>query len=77
MKRAFTSLIAMVLLITALALPASAADWSDSDALLPVDIILNQEALEIRKVYDLSPTTADMSVPISSVRWLSVRKCKR
>ena len=53
MKRAFTSLIAMVLLITALALPASAADWSDSDALLPVDIILNQEALEIRKVYDL------------------------
>ena len=57
MKRAFTSLIAMVLLITALALPASAADWSDSDALLPVDIILNQEALEIRKVYDLSPTT--------------------
>ena len=62
MKRAFTSLIAMVLLITALALPASAADWSDSDALLPVDIILNQEALEIRKVYDLSPTTPPRSV---------------
>ena len=63
MKRAFTSLIAMVLLITALALPASAADWSDSDALLPVDIILNQEALEIRKVYDLSPTTDPSTLP--------------
>ena len=63
MKRAFTPLIAMVLLITALALPASAADWSDPDALLPVDIILNQEALEIRKVYDLSPTTDPSTLP--------------
>lgn len=63
MKRVFASLIAMVLLITALALPASATDWTDSDALLPVDIILNQEALEIRKVYDLSPTTDPSTLP--------------
>ena len=50
MKRVFTSLIVMALLITTLALPATAADWSEPDALLPVDIILNQEALEIRKI---------------------------
>ena len=29
MKRVFTSLIVMALLITTLALPATAADWSD------------------------------------------------
>lgn len=63
MKRALTSLIATALLIAALALPAAAADWSDPDALLPVDIILNQEALEIRKVYDLSPTTDPSTLP--------------
>ena len=83
----------MALLITTLALPATAADWSEPDALLPVDIILNQEALEIRKVYDLSPTTdpatlprhnkrligmvAGMSALISSVRWLSAQRRKR
>ena len=53
----------MALLITTLALPATAADWSEPDALLPVDIILNQEALEIRKVYDLSPTTDPATLP--------------
>ena len=63
MKRVFTSLIVMALLITTLALPATAADWSEPDALLPVDIILNQEALEIRKVYDLSPTTDPATLP--------------
>lgn len=91
MKRTLTALIAAALLIAALALPAAAADWTDPDALLPVDIILNQEALEIRKVYDLSPTTdpstlpgkaligmaADMSAPISSVRWLSAQRRRR
>lgn len=63
MKRAFASLTASILLITALALPAAAADLSDPDALLPVDIILNQEAFEIRKVYDLSPTTDPSTLP--------------
>ena len=63
MKRVLTSLIVMALLITTLALPATAADWSEPDALLPVDIILNQEALEIRKVYDLSPTTDPATLP--------------
>lgn len=38
MKRVVTSLIVMALLVTALALPATAADWSDPDTLLPVDI---------------------------------------
>lgn len=63
MKRAFASLIASMLLVTMIALPAAAADLSDPDALLPVDIILNQEALEIRKVYDLSPTTDPSTLP--------------
>ena len=66
MKRTLTALIAAALLIAALALPAAAADWSDPDALLPVDIILNQEALEIRKVYDLSPTTDPSTLPRES-----------
>lgn len=66
MKRTLTALIAAVLLIAALALPVAAADWSDPDALLPVDIILNQEALEIRKVYDLSPTTDPSTLPRES-----------
>lgn len=66
MKRTLTALIAAALLIAALALPAAAADWTDPDALLPVDIILNQEALEIRKVYDLSPTTDPSTLPRES-----------
>lgn len=66
MKRAFVSLMASALLITVLVFPAAAADWSDPDALLPVDIILNQEALEIRKVYDLSPTTDPSTLPRAS-----------
>lgn len=63
MKRALPSLIASMLLIATLALPAAAADLSDPDALLPVDIILDSEAHEIRKVYDLSPTTDPSTLP--------------
>lgn len=63
MKRAFASLIASMLLVATLSLPAAAADLSDPDALLPVDIILDQEAHEIRKVYDLSPTTDPSTLP--------------
>ncbi len=63
MKRAFTSLVASALLISILALPAAAVDLSDPDTLLPVDIVLNQEALEIRKVYDLPPTTDPSTLP--------------
>lgn len=63
MKRAFASLMASALLIAALALPAAAVDLSDPDTLLPVDIVLDQEALEIRKVYDLPPTTDPSILP--------------
>ena len=63
MKRALVSLMASVLLMTTLILPTAAADWTDPDTLLPVDIVLNQEALEIRKVYDLSPTTDPSTSP--------------
>ena len=63
MKRALVSLMASVLLMTTLILPTAAADWTDPDTLLPVDIVLNQEALEIRKVYDLSPTTDPSTLP--------------
>ena len=63
MKRAFASLMASALLIAVLALPAAAVDLSDPNTLLPVDIVLNQEALEIRKVYDLPPTTDPSTLP--------------
>ena len=65
MKKALSSITASLLLLTALALPAGAAgaDFIDPDALLPVDIVLNQEALEIRKVYDLSPNTDPSTLP--------------
>lgn len=63
MKRALVSLMASVLLMTTLILPTASADWTDPDTLLPVDIVLNQEALEIRKVYDLSPTTDPSTLP--------------
>lgn len=37
-------------------------DFTDPDTLLPVDIVLNQEALEIRKVYD-SPSQQGTVLP--------------
>lgn len=64
MKKTLASLTASLLLLTTLTLPAwAASDLSDPDALLPVDIVLNQEAMEIRKVYDLSPNTDPSTLP--------------
>lgn len=57
MKKAISSLAALFLVVT-LALPASAASISDvanPESLYPVDIILDLDNREIRKVYDLSP----------------------
>ena len=56
MRKRFISLSVSLLLLTMLALPAQAAsaNLSDSEALLPVDIIIDQDSREIRKVYDLS-----------------------
>ena len=59
MKKALSSITASLLLLTALALPAGAAG---ADFIDP-DIVLNQEALEIRKVYDLSPNTDPSTLP--------------
>lgn len=59
MKKAISSLAALYLVVT-LTLPASAAGVSDlanSESLYPVDIILDLDSREIRKVYDLSPST--------------------
>ena len=64
MKRTLASLSAPLLLLTMMILPAAAAsDPLDQSAMLPVDIILNQEAAEIRKVYDLSPNTDPSTLP--------------
>ena len=59
MRKRFISLSVSLLLLTMLALPAQAAsaNLSDPEALLPVDIIIDQDSREIRKVYDLSPNT--------------------
>ena len=65
MKSKILSATASLLLLTMLTLPASAAsvDIADPDALLPVDIIIDQDNKEIRKVYDLSPDTDPSTLP--------------
>lgn len=68
MKKRFISLSAALLLLTMLALPARAAsvNLTDPEALLPVDIIIDQDAKEIRKVYDLSPDTDPSVLPMEA-----------
>lgn len=67
MNKKLISLSASILMAAMLALPAwAAADLSDPEALLPVDIIVDQEAREIRKVYDLSPSTDPSTLPMDS-----------
>lgn len=65
MKKAIASFTASLLLLSALALPvgAAATDLAAPGALLPVDIVLNQKAREIRKVYDLPPSTDPSTLP--------------
>lgn len=68
MKKAISSLAALVL-VASLALPASAATISDAanpESLYPVDIILNLDNREIRKVYDLSPSTDPSTLPMAT-----------
>lgn len=64
MKKLF-SLAASALLSAALALSASAVspETAETGAILPVDVIMNQEALEIRKVYDLPPSIDPSAIP--------------
>lgn len=68
MKKAISSLAALFLVVT-LALPASAASISDvanPESLYPVDIILDLDNREIRKVYDLSPSTDPSTLPMAA-----------
>ena len=67
MKKRLISLPVSLLLLTMLVLPAGAAavDLADPDAMLPVDIIIDQDAKEIRKVYDLSPEQDPAGIPRS------------
>ena len=64
MKKKIFSISASLLLLTMLVIPADATnvDVTDPDAMLPVDIILDQDNREIRKVYDLSPNTDPSSL---------------
>lgn len=66
MKKAIASLSASLLLVISLSLPAGAVELpaKDSAALYPVDIILDQENHEIRKVYDLNPSTDPSTLPM-------------
>ncbi len=68
MKKRFISLLVSLLVLTALVLPAGAAsvDLADPEALLPVDIIIDQDSREIRKVYDLSPNTDPATLPMEA-----------
>ena len=65
-KNKILSLTASLLLLTMLTLPAGAAsvDIADPNAMLPVDIIIDQDNKEIRKVYDLSPDTDPSTLPM-------------
>ena len=65
-KKKILSLTASLLLLTMLTLPAGAVslDMTDPDTMLPVDIILDQDNKEIRKVYDLSPNTDPSTLPM-------------
>lgn len=67
MKKRLISLPVSLLLLTMLVLPAGAAavDLADPDAMLPVDIVIDQDAKEIRKVYDLSPNTDPSTLPMA------------
>lgn len=68
MKKAISSLAALYLVVT-LALSASAAGISDvanPESLYPVDIILDLDSREIRKVYDLSPSTDPSTLPMAA-----------
>lgn len=66
MKKKIFSISASLLLLTMLVIPADATnvDVTDPDAMLPVDIILDQDNREIRKVYDLSPNTDPSTLPM-------------
>lgn len=68
MKKKFLSAPVLLLMAAMLALPvnAAAADLADPDAILPVDIVIDLEAKEIRKVYDLSPNTDPSTLPMDS-----------
>lgn len=65
-KNKILSLAASLLLLPMLTLPAGAVsmDATDPDTMLPVNIILNQDNKEIRKVYDLSHNTDPSTLPM-------------
>lgn len=61
------SVSASILMAAMLALPAwAAADLSEPGVVLPVDIIVDQEGKEIRKVYDLAPNTDPATLPMDA-----------
>lgn len=66
MKKKIFSISASFLLLTLLTIPAGAAnvDITDPNTLLPIDIIIDPDNLEIRKVYDLSPSTDPSTLPM-------------
>lgn len=67
MKKKLIAMSASVLMMVMLSLPAWAAtDLTNPEAVLPVDIIVDQEAREIRKVYDLSPNMDPSVLPMDS-----------
>lgn len=68
MKKTICSMMLAAILLAVWTLPAVAASvtLTDPEALLPVDIIINQEAREIRRVYDLSPSTDPSTLPMAA-----------
>ena len=69
MRKRFASISATLMILSMLAIPAgatSASTLADPDAMLPVDIVVDTQANEIRKVYDLSPNTDPSTLPMAT-----------
>ena len=64
MRKSILSLASALIMLSAVSLPATAVDIASTDAMLPVDIVIDLEANEIRKVYDLSPDTDPSTLPM-------------
>lgn len=69
MRKQFASISVTLLMLSVLTVPAGAASspsLTDLGALMPIDIVVDTQANEIRKVYDLPPNTDPSTLPMAA-----------